>query len=226
MPPPCLCCSCLLRGWLRQGGAARRGRQAQEPQEDEDFDGKAHPEDGDAPLLAQHAGQCEGEAENKAHGVLRAAQPPCAHGLDVAKEGEAVAQRGEHLGAAHDAGDGLGVDRVHGEQQRRHGGRPEAGHDHAEKVGGKVADEPVHGDVAEVVAKGVEVAEEEVEAEGEDGEGAETLVALLRVHGGSPEVVAEKVPDRRLRTQVHIGDDLDTAKPARESPARENEKSV
>ena len=49
----------------------------------------------------------------------------------------------------------------------------------------------MEGDVAEVVAEGLERVEQVVEAEGEDGEGAVRLVRLLLAHRSPPEVVQE-----------------------------------
>lgn len=123
--------------------------------------------------------------------------------LEVAEEGEEVEDGGEEIGAADDAGDGLGVDGVDGEEEDGEFGGA-GGEEGAGELGDEDDGEEVEGDVGDVVAGRLEAAEGVVEPEGHHAEGTVGAVRGAGAQRRPPEVVRPDVQQRRRRQHVRV----------------------
>ena len=167
----------------------------------EDADG----DDGDALLLGEHG---HGDHEADQHHAPPPQPARLTTHLPVLEEHQEEEDGGEELGPAHHPCHGLCVDGVDGEEEGGHGGRDVGEEARGEGVV-EEGDRGVEDDIDQVVAQGLELVQEIVEAEGEDSERSAGrslpiywylrsllpvgLVTLLLLHRRAPEVIVKEV---------------------------------
>ncbi len=134
---------------------------------------------------------CEGEQYSPVTG-------PRLHMLSVRPEGQEKEDAREDVCPAHDARDGLDVDRVDGEDEARGPdcGAPPAAHHVPAEAREEPRGRPVGDDVGQVVAQRVQAADEVVQPKGGDAQRTKRLVRPRVGQRRAPEVVFEKVAPR------------------------------
>jgi len=182
---------------------------------------------GQAVQVARARAQAQG-GEDGAHGRAQSVRPSVAAGVAahdaaprvgrpvpmsdvrrVTQERGQVEQAGEQVGAAHDTGHGLGVNRVDGENGRGRGG-PAAGHQRPVHGVYQIRDGAVQQNVGRVVAFRVQAARPVVQPERGHAQRPVRAVRAARPDWRAPEVVGPDVGERRGSRHVRVVDDCPT----------------
>ena len=208
-----------VRGWVvRLGEAGEAAAQEGRPQAEQDHGAEGQPDHAPPPLLGfpPDVTQIQGEADSQHGDPLLLGE----HGQGgqqgrhqtpapgpVTQDGQETQEAGQDVRPAHHPGHSLRVDRGHGPGQAGHqrgrAGQPGQGGDQPHEG---EAHQAVQEDVGQVEAPGAGAGHQVVEAEGEAGQGAVTLVGAGVAQRDAPVVRGEQGARPRPRDQGVVQD--------------------
>lgn len=169
----------------------------------------------DGGLLAEDGGRGEDDRQEQRAPAAQVLVRAPLDVLAVREEREQVEVAGGQVGAAHDARHGLGVHRVRGEQQPGHGDGRRGRQQQPAHLHDQPRRQAVQQHVDQVVAGGLEAAEQVVQLEREHAQRPIRAVGARVDQRRAPEVVAHDLVPRRRVQNVRIAENRSPGKQKR-----------